>query len=121
MVWPDIFVTTLSLERYALYRATGRGGFEDASHATGVGRTTIQNSGWGTKFVDFDNDTRRDLFCGPGSRARHGFTRAPGIDYLQPPLMLRNTPLLRFRCIRVARLGLWPPGRRPRRCLRRCR
>ena len=30
----DIFVTTLSLERYALYRATGRGGFEYASHAT---------------------------------------------------------------------------------------
>ena len=87
---PDVFVTTLSLERYALYRATGRGGFEYASHATGVGRTTIQNSGWGTKFVDFDNDGRRDLFVAQGhvldtvSRARQGF------DYLQPPLMLRN-------------------------------
>ena len=86
----DIFVTTLSLERYALYRATGRGGFEYASHATGVGRITIQNSGWGTKFVDFDNDGRRDLFVAQGhvldtvSRARQGF------DYLQPPLMLRN-------------------------------
>ena len=88
---PDIFITTLSLERYALYRATGRGGFEYASHTTGVGRTTIQNSGWGTKFVDFDNDTRRDLFVAQShvldtvSRARQGF------DYLQPPLMLRNT------------------------------
>ena len=88
---PDVFVTTLSLERYALYRATGRGGFEYASHATGVGRTTIQNSGWGAKFVDFDNDGRRDLFVAQGhvldtvSRARQGF------DYLQAPLMLRNT------------------------------
>lgn len=88
--WPDVIVTTLSLERYALYRAIGRGHFEYASHATGVGRTTLQNAGWGTKFVDFDNDGRRDLFVAQShvldtvSRARQGF------DYLQPPLMLRN-------------------------------
>jgi hypothetical protein len=88
--WPDVIVTALSLERYALYRAVGRGRFEYASHTTGVGRATLQNSGWGTKFVDFDNDGRRDLFVAQShvldtvSRARQGF------DYLQPPLMLRN-------------------------------
>lgn len=88
--WPDVIVTTLSLERYALYRAVGSGRFEYASHMTGVGRATLQSSGWGTKFVDFDNDGRRDLFVAQGhvldtvSRARQGF------DYLQPPLMLRN-------------------------------
>ena len=96
-LWPDVIVTTLSLERYALFRATGRGGFEYASHASGIGRATLQGSGWGTKFVDFDNDGRRDLFVAQGhvldtvTRARQGF------DYLQPPLMLRNegpsTPL----------------------------
>ena len=90
--WPDVIVTTLSLERYALYRATGAGRFEYASHTAGIGRATLQNSGWGTKFVDFDNDGRRDLFVAQGhvldtvSRARQGF------DYLQPPLMLRNQP-----------------------------
>ena len=88
--WPDVIVTALSLERYALYRASGRGRFEYASHTAGVGRATLQNSGWGTKFVDFDNDGRRDVFVAQGhvldtvSRARQGF------DYLQPPLMLRN-------------------------------
>jgi hypothetical protein len=88
--WPDVIVTTLSLERYALYRATGAGRFEYASHTAGIGRATLQNSGWGTKFVDFDNDGRRDLFVAQGhvldtvSRTRQGF------DYLQPPLMLRN-------------------------------
>jgi hypothetical protein len=88
--WPDIIVTTLSLERYALYHADGKRRFEYASHATGVGRATLRNSGWGTKFVDFDNDGRRDLFFAQGhvldtvSRARQGF------DYLQPPLVLRN-------------------------------
>ena len=90
--WPDVIVTTLSLERYALFRGTGRGRFEYASHATGVGRATLQKAGWGTKFIDFDNDGRRDLFVAQGhvldtvSGARQGF------DYLQPPLMLRNQP-----------------------------
>ena len=89
--WPDIVVTTLSMERYALFRATGRGRFEYATHASGVGRATLRNSGWGVKFLDFDNDGRRDLFVAQGhvldtvSRARQGF------DYLQPLLMLRNT------------------------------
>ena len=88
--WPDLIVTALSLERYALYRAVGKGRFEYASHATGVGGSTLQNSGWGMKFVDFDNDGLRDVFVAQGhvldtvSRARQGF------DYLQPPLMLRN-------------------------------
>jgi enediyne biosynthesis protein E4 len=90
--WPDIIVTTLSLERYALFRGAGRDRFEYASHATGVGRATLQKAGWGTKFIDFDNDGRRDLFVAQGhvldtvSGARQGF------DYLQPPLMLRNQP-----------------------------
>lgn len=88
--WPDAIVTTLSLERYALFRASGRGRFEYASHTSGVGAATLQHAGWGTKFVDFDNDGRRDLFVAQGhvldtvSRSRQGF------DYRQPPLMLRN-------------------------------
>jgi enediyne biosynthesis protein E4 len=88
--WPDVIVTALSLERYALFRAVGRGRFEYGSHAARIGGATLQTSGWGTKFVDFDNDGRRDLFVAQGhvldtvSRARQGF------DYLQPPLLLRN-------------------------------
>ena len=102
--WPDLIVTTLSLERYALYRGI-EGRFEYASHATGVGRATLQKSGWGTKFVDFDNDGRRDLFVAQGhvldtvSRARQGF------DYLQPPLMLRNTGLSTRATERSLRTG----------------
>jgi enediyne biosynthesis protein E4 len=89
--WPDIVVTALSLERYALYRGIGKGRFEYASHTTGLGRATLQRSGWGLKFVDVDNDGRRDLFVAQGhvldtvTRSRQGF------DYLQPPLVLRNT------------------------------
>lgn len=88
--WPDVIVTTLSLERYALFRALGQGRFEYASHTSGVGRATFQHAGWGTKFADLDNDGRRDLFVAQShvldtvSRERQGF------DYLQPPLLLRG-------------------------------
>ena len=88
--WPDAIVTTLSLERYALFRGDGHGRFEYASHPTAVARATLRSSGWGTRFVDVDNDGWRDLFVAQShvldtvSRARQGF------DYLQPPLLLRN-------------------------------
>jgi len=90
--WPDVIVTTLSLERYALFRGAGRGRFEYASHATGVGRATLQKAGWGTKFIDFDNDGRRDLFVAQGHVLDTVLGARQGFDYLQPPLMLHNQP-----------------------------
>lgn len=87
---PDILVTTLSLERYALFRNDGPAGFTYATHESGVGRATAQSSGWGTRFIDYDNDGDRDIFVAQGhvldtvSQARQGYA------YEQPPLLLRN-------------------------------
>ena len=39
----------------------------------------VQNSGWGTKFVDFDNDGAPRSVRGAGPRARHRVTRATGL------------------------------------------
>jgi hypothetical protein len=87
---PDLIVTTLSLERYALFHNDGPDGFSYATHTSGVGQATARGSGWGTRFLDVDNDGDRDLFVAQGhvldtvSRARQGF------DYEQPLLLLRN-------------------------------
>jgi enediyne biosynthesis protein E4 len=87
---PDLIVTTLSLERYALFHNDGPAGFTYATHVSGVGRATARSSGWGTRFLDVDNDGDQDLFVAQGhvldtvSKARQGF------DYEQAPLLLRN-------------------------------
>lgn len=59
---PDIAVTNLALERFALYRNTGAGIFEYASAATGLAGQSARSSGWGTAWGDWDNDGRKDLF-----------------------------------------------------------
>lgn len=87
---PDLIVTTLSLERYALYRNDGADGFSYTTHVSGVGRATARGSGWGTRLLDYDNDGDLDLFVAQGhvldtvSLARQGYA------YEQPPLLLRN-------------------------------
>jgi len=52
--WPDIVVTNLANQRYALYRNNGDGTFTYASHTEGISRITLPHSGWGVRFFDYD-------------------------------------------------------------------
>ena len=56
----DIFRTNFSDERDTLYRAMGKGEFEDATFTAGLARNT-RFVGWGCGFFDFDNDGWKDL------------------------------------------------------------
>jgi hypothetical protein len=87
---PDIFVTALSQETYALYRNTGDGYFQYATNQTGVGHATRPYSGWSTKFVDYDNDGWKDLFVAQGHVLDTIALTSPNLAYLQPLLLLQN-------------------------------
>jgi hypothetical protein len=89
-LWPEIFVTTLSLERYAYFRNLRGKGFDYASSPAGIGKATRPYAGWGTCFLDFDNDGRRDLFTAQGHVLDTIERTNPTLRYLQPPLLLRN-------------------------------
>jgi hypothetical protein len=59
---PDLFVTNFDNEANTLYRNLGNKGFLDVSLETKVGQPSKPFVGWGTGFVDFDNDGWLDLF-----------------------------------------------------------
>jgi hypothetical protein len=87
---PDVVVTALSQEMYALFRNLGDGYFQYATRQSGVGHATLPYSGWSTKFVDYDNDGWKDLFVAQGHVLDTIHLTAPNLQYLQPPLLLRN-------------------------------
>jgi hypothetical protein len=72
----DLFVTNFDNETNTLYRNLGAKGFLDVSLETGVGAPSIPYVGWGTSFVDFDNDGWLDLLVVNG----HVY---PQIDFAQ--------------------------------------
>jgi len=87
---PDLIVTDLSNERYRLYRQNEDHSFRDATHVSGVGGVTLPYSGWGTRFVDYDNDGWKDLFVAQGHVMDTIEKTAPNLRYKQPPLLLHN-------------------------------
>lgn len=88
---PDIIVTDLSNERYVLFHNAGDSIFTDVTDSSGIGRATLAYSGWSTAFIDYDNDGWKDLFVAQGHVMDNIEVTTPNLQYLQPPLLLRNT------------------------------
>jgi enediyne biosynthesis protein E4 len=63
--WLDIIRTNFSDETSTLYHNNGDGTFTDVTYVAGLGVNT-QFLGWGTLFVDVDNDGWPDLFMANG-------------------------------------------------------
>lgn len=87
----DVFITTLSNEKYALYRNNGDLNFTYATNTSAVGQITLLNSGWGTRFVDVDNDGLRDLFVAQSHVLDTIEKTTAYLKYKQPLLLMRNT------------------------------
>src|SRR5947207_26018 len=86
----DLFITTLSYQTYPLYRNNGDLSFTYATKASGVGQITLLNSGWGTHFIDADNDGLRDIFVAQ-SHVLDTIEKSTGyLKYKQTPLLMRN-------------------------------
>jgi hypothetical protein len=87
---PDIAVSALSNQMYALFRNGNDGTFTYATHRTGVGRATMLNAGWGMRFADLDNDGWKDIVVAQGHVLDTIERTSPQVRYEQPPLVLRN-------------------------------
>lgn len=62
----DLFVANIDQEIFSLYRNNGDGTFEDLAMPLGIGMPTRWMSGWGLKFLDYDNDGDLDLILANG-------------------------------------------------------
>jgi hypothetical protein len=89
--WPDIVVTDLANQRYALYQNNGDGTFLYISTASGISRMTLGHSGWGVRFLDYDNDGWKDLLIAQGHDLDTIEKSNPGLHYREPMLLARNT------------------------------
>jgi len=87
--WPDVFIGALSNEKYALFRNL-QGMFQYVTGRTGVGEITMTHSGWGLKFIDYDNDGWKDLFVAQGHVMDNIQLSSPSLRYMEPMLMMRN-------------------------------
>ena len=63
----DILVTNLPREGNALYVNDGAGHFQDLTEAWGLRAPSLRTTGFGTDWLDYDNDGRLDLFVANGA------------------------------------------------------
>jgi len=88
---PDLVITDLANQMYALYRNNGDGTFTYESYPSGVGRMSMAHSGWGVRLLDYDNNGWRDLLIAQGHDLDTIELTYPNLRYREPMLLARNT------------------------------
>lgn len=88
--WPDLIITDLANQRYALYSNAGDGTFNYTSFTSGLGSLTMTHSGWSLRFLDYDNDGWKDLLIAQGHDLDTIEKSFPQLHYKEPMMLLRN-------------------------------
>ena len=88
--WMDLFVANIDEEIFSLYHNNGAGIFEDQAMQLGVGMATRWMSGWGMKFIDYDNDGELDLFLANGFPDDLVEEFSSQVKYHEPLLLFHN-------------------------------
>ena len=87
---PDLVITDLAFQQYALYHNLGDGNFEYATRSWGLASVTRLHSGWGVRFLDYDNDGWKDLLIAQGHDMDTIEKLFPQLRYREPMMLLRN-------------------------------
>ena len=87
---PDMVITDLANQKYALYKNNGDGSFSYDSYVSGIGGMTLLHSGWGIHFLDYENDGRKDLLIVQGHDLDTISLDYPQLHYKEPMLLANN-------------------------------
>jgi len=93
----DVFVTNFSQDYNTLSQSSAEGFFTDVSHPAGVVPPSLAYLGWGTGFVDFDNDGLLDIFVANGHVYPEMDRIGGATKYRQRKQLFRNQGNGRFR------------------------
>ena len=93
----DLFVTNHELEMHTLFRNLGKGSFADVTTESRVGIETLPFVGFGTLFLDYDNDGDLDLAVANGHVMNNSGHFRPGAKEAQRKLLFRNEGGGRFK------------------------
>ncbi len=85
----DIFKTNFSDDTSTLYHNNGNGTFTDVTYQSGVG-VNPQDLGWGTMFMDVDNDGWPDLLAVNGHVYPEVDSKNLGSSYKEPRILYHN-------------------------------
>jgi hypothetical protein len=98
---PAIAVTNFDNEMVGLYRPLGRGLYEDAAMAAGIGAASRNTLGFGCVFADLDLDGAIDLVVANGHIDETVRGIRGNVGYAQPPHLFLNQGNGTFRDVAV--------------------
>jgi len=105
--WLDLYNTVFSDDYNPLYRNEGDANFTDVSYPSRIAEVTIPFLGWGTGFLDYDNDGWLDLLAVNGHVYPDVDKSDWGTTFAQRPLLFHNLKAGKFEVIPpVKRTGL---------------
>jgi enediyne biosynthesis protein E4 len=86
----DFYITNFSDDSNTLLHNDGGGNWTDVTFQAGHGEATIPFLGWGTSFIDFDNDGWKDLLVSNGHVYPAVDKYQWGTSFAQQMLLFRN-------------------------------
>jgi hypothetical protein len=75
---------------YTIYRNNKDESFDDLNGTMKINHITRLMSGWGVKFLDYDNDGLQDLFIANGHPDNKVEKHSSGVKYEEPLLLFHN-------------------------------
>ncbi|HYP28374.1 MAG TPA: CRTAC1 family protein [Blastocatellia bacterium] len=98
----DFYVTNFSDDSNTLYHNDGEGNFVDVTFPSGHGEPTMPFLGWGTGFIDYDNDGWKDIFVANGHVYPGVDAQQWGTSYFQQAVLFRNLGTGKFERVAAA-------------------
>lgn len=92
----DFYITNFSDDTDTLYHNDGDGNFTDITFQAGFGEPTIPQLGWGVSFMDYDNDSWKDVIIANGHVYPLVDDHQWGTSYAQQMLLFKNNANGRF-------------------------